>query len=52
MELIIDFVENNKSKIVVLQQKFFKEDNVYYPLFKVVDMYFWNEGFKKEILNE
>ena len=50
--LLIDFVVNNKSKIVALQQDFLKRDKVYYPIFKVVDMYFWNEGFKKEISNE
>lgn len=52
LELLIDFVEDNKSKILELQQIFLKEDKVYYPLFKVVDMYFWNEGFKKGISNE
>ncbi len=50
--LLIDFVVNNKSIIVALQQDFLKRDKVYYPIFKVVDMYFWNEGFNKEISNE
>lgn len=45
LEVLFDFVEKNRYEILELQQTFLKEDRVYYPIFKIVDMYFWNEGF-------
>ena len=48
-ELAILFVEENKTDLINLQQELFKIDNIHYPLLKVVDMYFWQEGYNKEI---
>lgn len=48
LEVLFDFVKKNELKIHELQQFFIKNDGVYYPILKLVDMYFWNEGFNKD----
>ncbi|RXR19347.1 hypothetical protein EQG63_07865 [Flavobacterium amnicola] len=47
LEFLFDFIQTNESKIKELQSYYLKEMDIYYPTFKIVDMFFWNEGFKK-----
>lgn len=44
-EALFQFIEDNKPDLIKLQQELYKTDNIHYPLLKVVDMYFWHEGF-------
>ena len=38
----------NKIELTKLQQELFIIDNIHYPSLKVVDMYFWHEGYNLE----
>ncbi|MFD2907192.1 hypothetical protein ACFSX9_00445 [Flavobacterium ardleyense] len=42
---LFQFVEDNKADLIKLQQELYKIDTIHYPLLKVVDMYFWHEGY-------
>ena len=42
------FVERHKIEFAKLQQELYIIDNIHYPLLKVVDMYFWHEGYNLE----
>lgn len=42
------FVERHKTEFAKLQQELYIIDNIHYPMLKVVDMYFWHEGFNKK----
>jgi hypothetical protein len=45
---ILAFIQRFNKKLKELQQFFVNEQNVYYPLMKIVDMYFWQEGYLKD----
>ncbi len=47
-EELFKFIERNRTEIVQFQNKLFHEERIYYPIFKSVDMFFWNEGYAKE----
>lgn len=42
---LFQFVEENKTELIELQTELNKIDKFHYPLLKVVDMYFWHEGY-------
>lgn len=46
-EELFKFIERNKTEIIQFQKELLREEGVYYPVFKLVDMFFWNEGFSK-----
>lgn len=43
IEELFKFVERNRIEIVQFQNELFQEEGIYYPIFKLVDMFFWNE---------
>lgn len=45
MELILDFIKEYQNELHQLQKDFKTEFNIQYPTMKLIDMYFWNEGF-------
>lgn len=45
---LFDFVTNNSTLITEAQKEITKSSSVYYPIMKLVDMYFWSLGFKEE----
>ena len=47
-EELFKFVERNRTNIERFQNELFQEEGIYYPVFKIVDMFFWNEGYSKE----
>lgn len=47
-EQLCDFKEMNKKDFIQLQQDLLKINQVHYPIFKIIDNYFWLEGYKKE----
>ena len=42
---IFDFIDNNKSDIIQFQKVIKQKTNSYYPVMKIIDMYFWQIGF-------
>ena len=42
---IFDFIENNKREISEFQKFVKQKTNTYYPVMKIIDMYFWQIGF-------
>ena len=47
--LIINFYKKYKKEFNKIQKEIKKESGILYSVMKLVDMYFWNIGFKKEI---
>jgi hypothetical protein len=47
-ENMFEFIERNKLEIVVFQKELLEQKNIYYPIFKLVDMFFWNEGYSSQ----
>ena len=45
---IFNFVNNNKSELLKLQSELMSSQEIHYPLLKLVDIYFWHEGFSLE----
>jgi hypothetical protein len=43
---IFNFVDNNKSELLKLQSELMLSQGLHYPLLKLVDIYFWHEGFE------
>lgn len=43
---LFKFIKVNNAEIKKIQDKMYEDEKVYYPVFKLVDMFFWNEGFK------
>ena len=48
---IFNFVDNNKSEFLKLQSELMLSQGLHYPLLKLVDIYFWHEGFSLETKN-
>ncbi len=46
---LLELVEKHKSELIKLQQQIKEQTNKHYPLMKLVDMYFWQIGFDKEV---
>lgn len=44
-EELFQFIEEYKTELTQLQKELYKIDAIHYPLLKIVDMYFWHEGF-------
>lgn len=42
---IFNFVDNNKTELLKLQNELMASQGLHYPLLKLVDIYFWHEGF-------
>lgn len=49
---LLQFAIESEAEIKEFQNKVFKELNVYYPVMKVLDMYFWQIGYDKEMENK
>ena len=47
-EELCNFIERNRIEIVKFQNELFEKEGIYYPIFKLVDMFFWNEGFSNQ----
>lgn len=46
---IFDFIEMNKSIINDMQSTLRNKTESHYPVMKIIDMYFWQTGFNKEM---
>lgn len=46
------FKKTFENDLTALQKELFKIDNYHYPLFKIIDNYFWQEGFYKDKLEK
>lgn len=46
---LFDFIDNNKAEINNIQKNILIETKQYYPIMKILDMYFWQIGYDKEI---
>lgn len=44
-EALFQFKEIFKDDLLQIQKELFKIDNYHYPMFKIIDNYFWHEGF-------
>jgi hypothetical protein len=42
---LFKFIDRNRIEIIQFQNELFQKEDIYYPIFKLVDMFFWNEGF-------
>ncbi|WP_010664416.1 hypothetical protein [Marinilabilia salmonicolor] len=47
---LFDFVEENKTEIKDAQKLILTKTNQYYPIMKILDMYFWQIGYDKELM--
>lgn len=48
---LFDFVEKYKTELLKLQSELKSSQGLHYPLLKLVDIYFWYEGFSLETKN-
>lgn len=49
---LFDFIENNKKEITQAQKLINTKTQRHYPLMKILDMYFWQIGYDKEVKKE
>ena len=47
-EQLFMFVEENKSELLQLQAELLLSEKIHYPLLKLVDIFFWHEGYELE----
>ena len=45
---LFDFIVQNEDEISKLQEKLMEIENIYYPKFKLIDMFFWQLGFNEK----
>lgn len=45
-ELLFEFTDRYSKELIIFQKELFNAQEIYYPIFKLVDMYFWQEGLK------
>lgn len=45
-EELFVFKEKFQLELLSLQKKLLKMDQYYYPVFKIIDNYFWHEGYQ------
>ncbi len=50
-EQLFMFVEENKPELSQLQAELLLSEKIHYPLLKLVDIFFWHEGFNIETNN-
>jgi hypothetical protein len=46
---LFDFIELNKPEILIAQKLIMTETQSHYPIMKILDMYFWQIGYDKEV---
>lgn len=46
---LFDFIDKNKTEIDYAQKLISTQTKVYYPKMKILDMYFWQTGYDKEV---
>ncbi|ERM80918.1 hypothetical protein P872_11100 [Rhodonellum psychrophilum GCM71 = DSM 17998] len=46
---LFDFLDNNKTEIETAQKLVSTKTNKHYPIMKILDMYFWQIGYDKEV---
>ena len=46
---IFTFIETNKTELIATQKLILAKTNTHYPLMKIIDIYFWQIGFDKEL---
>ena len=46
---LFDFIDRNKIKLENAQKLILSKEKKYYPIMKILDMYFWQIGYDKEI---
>lgn len=48
LEQLFMFIEENNIEIEEIRKEYLSKSNVYYPTMKIVDMFFWQRGIRKE----
>ena len=43
--MMFNFVEDYKLNLIKLQSELLLSEEIHYPLLKLIDIYFWHEGF-------
>lgn len=51
-ESLFIYLDKNYSEIETFQNDMLKSENIYYPKLKIIDLYFWQEGFEKNNNNQ
>jgi hypothetical protein len=46
---LFNFIDTNKKALIDCQATFQKKYSMYYPIMKLIDIYFWQTGFDKEL---
>lgn len=46
---LFDFIKSNQNEILECQKRVRKEAQAHYPLMKIIDMYFWQKGYDREV---
>ncbi|HEY6144389.1 MAG TPA: hypothetical protein VIV55_13340 [Flavobacterium sp.] len=46
---LFDFIDKNKTELETAQKLVSSKTNKHYPIMKIVDMYFWQIGYDKEV---
>lgn len=46
---LFDFIDKNKTEIDNVQKLILTQTNQHYPIMKILDMYFWQTGYDKEV---
>jgi len=49
---LFDFIENNKTEIGNAQKHIQAKISQHYPVMKIIDMYFWQIGYDKELIEK
>lgn len=47
-KLLFQFASDNRMEIEDLQNNLLENENIFYPKFKLIDMFFWHEGYESE----
>jgi hypothetical protein len=46
---LFHFIDDNKKEIDLAQKLIKTKTQIHYPLMKILDMYFWQIGYDKEV---
>ncbi len=46
---LFNFIDNNRSEITQVQKLIKTKTQRHYPLMKILDMYFWQIGYNKDV---
>lgn len=52
LDELFDFVEENRTEIKDAQKLILTKINKFYPIMKILDMYFWQIGYDKELMQK